>query len=121
MPARDVLLVEDNEDARETLGMLLKLAGHRVRSEADGFAGLRAALESPPDIMLVDIGLPHMDGYEVARRVRSQLDGSRPYLVAITGYGAPEDRQRAIDAGFDAHVVKPVDFDRLSEVLRRSG
>jgi signal transduction histidine kinase/CheY-like chemotaxis protein len=116
---RSVLLVEDNEDARETLEMLLRLAGHEVQAEGDGPAGLRRALELRPDIMLVDIGLPMMDGYEVARRIR-QADGAQPYLVAITGYGAPEDRQRAIDAGFDAHVVKPVDFDALTEVLRRA-
>jgi CheY-like chemotaxis protein len=69
--------------------------------------------------MLVDIGLPQMDGYEVARRLREATNGGRPYMVAVTGYGTPEDRQRAMDAGFDAHVVKPVDFDVLTEVLTR--
>ncbi len=118
MPACSVLVVEDNDDARETLQMLLQLAGHDVSSERDGPSGLRAALEKRPDVMLVDIGLPKMDGYEVARRLRDAANGARPYLVAITGYGTPEDRQRAIDAGFDAHVVKPVDFDALTEVLR---
>ncbi len=118
VPACSVLVVEDNDDARETLQMLLELAGHAVSSERDGPSGLRAALENRPDVMLVDIGLPKMDGYEVARRVRDAADGAHPYMVAITGYGTPDDRQRAIDAGFDAHLVKPVDFDALTEVLR---
>jgi signal transduction histidine kinase len=119
VPACDVLVVEDNEDARETLKMLLELSGHRVTEADDGPSGLRAALEGRPDVMLVDIGLPKMDGYEVARRVRDAANGGRPFMIAITGYGTPEDRQRAIDAGFDAHVVKPVDFNALTEVLRR--
>jgi signal transduction histidine kinase len=115
---RDVLIVEDNEDARETLRMLLQLSGHRVHSEADGPKGLERALQLRPEIMLVDIGLPRMDGYEVARRIRGS-DGMQPFLVAITGYGTPEDRQRAVDAGFDAHLVKPIDLDALNDVLRR--
>jgi signal transduction histidine kinase/ActR/RegA family two-component response regulator len=117
---RDVLVVEDNDDARETLKTLLELAGHRVRAEADGVAGLEAALASKPDVMLVDIGLPKMDGYELVRRVRDANDMQRPFLVAVTGYGTPEDRQRALDAGFDAHLVKPVEFDQLQEVLERA-
>lgn len=116
-PPREVLLVEDNEDARETLKLLLELAGHRVHVEADGQSGLDTALAIKPDIMLVDIGLPRMSGYEIARRIR--LAGEpNPYMIALTGYGAPEDRDRALEAGFDAHVVKPVDFNALTEVLR---
>jgi CheY-like chemotaxis protein len=116
---RDVLVVEDNADARETLGMLLELAGHRVHSASDGPEGLRAAMSVRPDVMLVDIGLPEMDGYEVARQVR-RIDGAnQPYMIALTGYGTPEDRQRALDAGFDEHLVKPVDFDALAAALQR--
>ena len=118
IPPRDVVIVEANDDARETLQMLLQLAGHRVHAEADGEAGLERALAVKPDIMLVDIGLPKMDGYEVARRMRA-ADGTRPYMIAITGYGTPEDRERALEAGFDAHVVKPVDFEALTQVLRQ--
>jgi signal transduction histidine kinase/CheY-like chemotaxis protein len=118
-PRCDVLVVEDNDDARETLQMMLEIAGHRVRSANDGPAGLQAAIDTHPDVMLVDIGLPKMDGYEVARRVRSAMDGDRPYLIAVTGYGTPEDRQRAMDAGFDTHIVKPVDFDKLTEHLAK--
>jgi CheY-like chemotaxis protein len=119
LPAREVLVVEDNADARETLSMLLELAGHRVHAAVDGPEGLRAALEVRPDIMLVDIGLPQMDGYEVARQLRRADGEHQPYMIAITGYGSPEDRQRALDAGFDAHLVKPVDFDALTTVLQR--
>jgi CheY-like chemotaxis protein len=116
-PSRHVLVVEDNDDARETLQMMLELAGHKVRAECDGPSGLQAALESRPDVMLVDIGLPKMDGYELARRLAAQGDGSRPYMIAVTGYGSPEDRQRALDAGFDAHLVKPLDFAALTEAM----
>jgi CheY-like chemotaxis protein len=111
--------VEDNNDARETLMRLLELSGHRVRAERDGEAGLRAALESPPEVALLDIGLPRMDGYELARRIRAATPpGARaPYLVAVTGYGLPEDRERSGAAGFDAHLVKPVDEAALEKLL----
>jgi len=116
--ARDILVVEDNADARETLQHLLQLAGHTVRTASDGVAGLQAALTQRPDIALVDIGLPLMDGYEVARRIRAaEAGGSRTLLVAVTGYGLPEDRERALQAGFDAHVVKPVDAQALEALL----
>ena len=114
---RDILVIEDNDDARETLCTLLGLSGHRVESAADGVAGLEKALAGSHDIMLVDVGLPRIDGYEVARRVRAAGGAHRPFLVAVTGYGAPEDRERAREAGFDAHLVKPVDLDELNRVL----
>jgi CheY-like chemotaxis protein len=117
---RDILVIEDNDDARETLCTLLGLSGHRVESAADGVDGLEKALSGTHDIMLVDVGLPRMDGYEVARRIRSADGERRPYLVAVTGYGAPEDHERAMEAGFDAHLVKPVDFGALNEVLARA-
>ncbi|HUP31019.1 MAG TPA: ATP-binding protein [Usitatibacter sp.] len=114
---RHILVVEDNADARETLGMLLSMAGHRVDTADDGPSGLASALAERPEVALVDIGLPRMDGYEVARRLRSNAGGYRPYLVALTGYGLPEDRERALAAGFDAHVVKPVDPAVLDQLL----
>jgi len=114
--AREILIVEDNADARETLQHLLELAGHTVRTAGDGVAGLQAILTARPDIALVDIGLPLMDGYEVARRARA-AEGAHTLLVAVTGYGLPEDRERALAAGFDAHVVKPVDTQALEELL----
>ncbi len=84
---------------------------------ADGAAGLAAALVSRPDVVLVDVGLPKMDGYEVARRIRGAAGSWRPLLVALTGYGLPEDRARALEAGFDAHLVKPVDQTELEALL----
>jgi signal transduction histidine kinase len=117
---RDILIVEDNPDAAETLRGLLELSGHRVRVERDGPAGLRALLSSSPQIALVDVGLPGMDGYELVRRARGSLDGRRPpYMVALTGYGLPEDRARALASGFDEHLTKPVDAETLTRVLAR--
>jgi signal transduction histidine kinase len=119
VPARDILIVEDNTDARETLRKLLEFAGHRVRTASDGAAGVEAALAALPEVALVDIGLPKLDGYEVAKRIRAAADGSRRplLLVALTGYGLEEDRERAFAAGFDAHLVKPVAEDELERLL----
>jgi signal transduction histidine kinase/CheY-like chemotaxis protein len=120
MEPRDVLVVEDNDDARETLCRLLELDGHRVRAAADGVAGLEAVRAAVPEIALIDVGLPRMDGYELARRIRLEIDGpKRPYLVAVTGYGLPEDRERTREAGFDLHLVKPVDPADLAGVLAK--
>jgi two-component system CheB/CheR fusion protein len=117
---RDVLVVEDNDDARETLRRLLELEGHRVRVAADGVSGLEAVRAAAPEIALIDVGLPKMDGYELARRIREEFAGARrPYLVAVTGYGLPEDRNRTREAGFDLHLVKPVDAATLADVLER--
>jgi len=119
--ARDVLIVEDNADAAETLRRLLELAGHRVRVARDGLAGLEALLSGPAQIALVDIGLPGMDGYELARRMRATLDDrARPFMVAVTGYGLPEDRSLALAAGFDEHLTKPIDAAALARVLAHS-
>ena len=115
-PPRDILIVEDNADARETLRKLLELQGHRVRVAAEGNAALEVVRARPPEVALVDIGLPGIDGYEVARRVRAT--GKRVTLIALTGYGLPEDRRRTAEAGFDLHLVKPVDYEKLAEALR---
>jgi CheY-like chemotaxis protein/two-component sensor histidine kinase len=111
-----ILLVEDNADARQMLQMLLTLAGHEVDSAPDGVTGLEKAAANRPDIVLIDLGLPGLDGYEVARRLRA---GGRSDLglIALTGYGQPNDRQAALAAGFDVHVVKPVDPSNLSAVI----
>jgi two-component system, sensor histidine kinase len=114
--ARHVLVIEDNADAREMLRMALELDGHRVETAADGTSGVETALRTTPDLVLVDIGLPGLDGYAVARRLRAAL-GHRVTLVALTGYGQSEDRRRTSEAGFDAHLVKPVDPDVLSRAL----
>jgi two-component system, sensor histidine kinase len=109
---RRILVVEDNEDARAMLRLVLSLAGQEVHDAADGPAGLEAALRLRPDVALIDVGLPGFDGHELARRLRATL-GPTIHLVALTGYGQPEDRRRAQEAGFDAHLVKPVDPDAL--------
>ncbi|MEP6651759.1 MAG: hybrid sensor histidine kinase/response regulator [Myxococcales bacterium] len=113
---RRVLLVEDNADNRELLQELLELEGYEVAVAVDGGEGVSRALETSPDIAIVDIGLPVMDGYEVARRVRAAL-GDQVTLVALTGYGRPEDRRRAAEAGFDTQLTKPVDLGDLRNVL----
>lgn len=119
IPQRDILIVEDNQDAAETLRRLLELVGHRVRVERDGAAGLEAILMRPPELALIDVGLPRMSGYEVAKRVRGADDRRPPFLVAVTGYGLPEDRERALAAGFDDHLVKPVALEALEAMLAR--
>jgi CheY-like chemotaxis protein len=115
---RTILVIEDNADARAALVALLELDGWTVEPAADGAEGIEIARAKNVDAALVDIGLPGMDGYEAARRMR-QLPGRRLFLVALTGYGQPEDRERTAEAGFDAHLVKPVDPVELSAVLTR--
>ena len=114
---RRVLIVEDNADAREMLGTVLSSAGHEVREADTGAAALGAVAMFRPDVGLIDIGLPGVDGYEVARRLRATDGGKGMLLVALTGYGQPEDRRRARAAGFDAHLTKPVLPEQLAEVL----
>ncbi len=116
-----VLLVEDNPDAADSLTMLLELLGHCVRAVHDGLAALEAARANPPEVMLVDIGLPGIDGYEVARRVRRDPALRHIVLVALTGYGRDEDKQQAMAAGFDYHLAKPVNPDALSGLVARLG
>jgi signal transduction histidine kinase len=108
-----VLVVEDNGDARESLALLLRRHCGVVATEADGRAGLDRVVREPFDVMLVDIGLPSLDGYEIARQVVERLGKGRPLLVAMTGYGQPEDRRRALEVGFDLHLIKPLSVDAL--------
>jgi signal transduction histidine kinase/DNA-binding response OmpR family regulator len=112
---RDILVVEDNADIRETLGELLRRRGHAVREAEGGRAALELARDLAPEVALVDIGLPELDGFEVAERLREMAPEVR--LVALTGYGRAEDRRRGAEAGFLAHLVKPVDIDELSAVI----
>jgi CheY-like chemotaxis protein len=118
--ALQVLVVEDNRDAAESLASLLRLWGHDVRTSHDGRSGLKAARSYRPHVVLLDIGLPGMDGYAVARTLRGEF-GRDMRLVAVTGYGQDEDRRKALAAGFDAHLVKPADLEALSAVLAASG
>jgi CheY-like chemotaxis protein len=113
---RSILIIEDNADARDALRVLLELEGHAVEAAGEGQQALDLARAKDPDIALVDIGLPGIDGYEIARRVRAR-DPRRPILIALTGYGQPEDRQRATEAGFDDVLVKPVDPTALANLL----
>jgi PAS domain S-box-containing protein len=115
-PPADVLLIEDNDDARQSLRALLEHEGHRVAETADGTSGLNRDATMRPDIVLIDIGLPGLDGYEVARRIRARR-GTDPILVAITGYGQIDDQRRSLEAGFDAHLTKPVSPDQLTGLL----
>jgi signal transduction histidine kinase/integral membrane sensor domain MASE1/ActR/RegA family two-component response regulator len=116
-----ILVVEDNDDAREMLCQLVRLLGHEVHEATDGPAAVDGALRLKPDFTVVDIGLPGMDGYEVARRIRANTAGRGLKLVALTGYGRREDRERALGAGFDEHLVKPIDPARLAAMLSASG
>jgi signal transduction histidine kinase len=113
-----ILIVDDNEDAAETLAMMLSLDGHEARTAFDGAVALSKVRDWTPDIVLLDIGLPGMDGYEVARQLRNDPSIGNIRLIALTGYGQPEDKQRAIDSGFDAHLVKPIAPELLAEALR---
>jgi signal transduction histidine kinase len=112
-----ILIVEDNDDARESLRLMLELDGHDVLTAATGEDGVDRALTDGPAIALVDLGLPGLDGFEVARRLRAAPQGADIHLVAITGYGQPMDRARTRAAGFDAHLVKPVDPTKLRALL----
>jgi CheY-like chemotaxis protein len=114
---RRVLLIEDNRDAREMLRMLLELAGHVVYDAAEGRRGLELLDSQHLDVAIIDIGLPGLDGYQVARRIREHPNGRDMLLLALTGYGFPSDRQHSIEAGFDHHLVKPVDTDALTQLL----
>jgi CheY-like chemotaxis protein len=103
---RRILVIEDNVDARVMLRGMLEMKRHEVYEATEGLAGLEAALRLRPDVAVIDIGLPGMDGYEVARRIRATV-GAAMRLIALTGYGQPEDRRQALEVGFDAHLVKP--------------
>ena len=114
---RRVLVVEDSADARQSLRLLLEMAGHEVEACEDGPSGLARLRAFQPDVALIDLGLPGMDGYAVAREARGRPETRAIRLVAVTGYGQAEDRRRALAAGFDLHVTKPVDASMLDEVL----
>jgi PAS domain S-box-containing protein len=114
-----VLIVDDNVDSVESLAILLEMAGHDARTAHDGPTALETARAFRPRVVLLDIGLPRMDGYEVARRIRQEPGLAGTTLIALTGYGQEEDRRRSREAGFDRHLVKPVDPEELREVLRQ--
>jgi signal transduction histidine kinase/ActR/RegA family two-component response regulator len=112
-----ILLADDNQDSVESLALLLTLRGSEVRTARDGWEAVEAAAAYGPDVVLLDIGMPRLNGYEAARKIREQSRGERMVLIALTGWGQEEDRQRSTEAGFDFHLVKPVDFAALEKLL----
>ena len=114
---RRVVVIEDNADIRETLHMLLTLWGHDVITAADGLSGVHRVLDNRPDIALIDVGLPLMNGYEVAREIRRRIPAGAVRLIAVTGYGQPADKDRALQAGFDTHLLKPIAPEVLERLL----
>ena len=112
-----ILVADDNKDAAETLAALLQMMEHEVRVVYDGSAAVQAALEFDPQLVLLDIGMPKLNGYDACRQIRAQAGGSARTLVAITGWGQPDDRRCSEEAGFDHHLVKPIDMAALSQVL----
>jgi CheY-like chemotaxis protein len=121
VPARRVLVIEDNTDSAETLRELLDLAGHEVEVARDGAEGLAKARALLPDVILCDIGLPVMDGYQVARAIRALPSLAGTTLVALTGYALPEDQRLAAEAGFAHHLAKPAPFAEIERVLAGCG
>jgi signal transduction histidine kinase/integral membrane sensor domain MASE1/CheY-like chemotaxis protein len=121
VPARRIVIIEDNADSRETLRVLFEIYGHEVHEAADGPAGVALVLRLRPDATFVDVGLPGFDGYEVARRIRASPAGQSLYLVALTGYGLPSDQELARTAGFNTHLVKPVHPSQVNALLRDLG
>jgi CheY-like chemotaxis protein len=116
-PRRRILIVDDNHDGAESLAMMLELDGHQTHTAHDGLQALEAVERLRPDVVLLDIGLPKINGFEVCRRIRSEPWGKALTLVALTGWGQEEDRRRSKEAGFDEHLVKPVDVKSLVRVL----
>ena len=112
-----MLLVDDNVDAAQSMATLLELAGHTVRVVHNGSDALEAAAAEPPDAIVLDIGLPGMDGYEVARALRARSNLRRTKLIALSGFGRDEDKQCAHEAGFDAHMIKPANLESLQEAI----
>jgi len=117
MTPRHVLIAEDHSDSRESLRLLLEASGHRVDAARNGDEAVELALSNPPEIALIDIGLPGLDGYDVAREIRGSDGADAVYLVALTGYGQPLDRRRALESGFNEHLVKPLNRDKLLRLM----
>jgi len=110
-------VVEDNSDLREGLCELLREWGHGVELAQNGLEAIERCIETRPRVALIDIGLPDVNGFEVARRIRSLLDSNEIYLVALTGHATSSDLQMAVDSGFDTHIAKPIPFEKLKDLL----
>lgn len=116
-PGHRILLADDNRDALDSLATLLQCDGHEVHTAGDGAEALEVAAQCRPNVALLDIGMPKLDGYEVARRIRAEPWGKSTVLIALTGWGQDEDRRRSAEVGFDTHLVKPLDPTTLSSLL----
>ena len=115
-----IMVVDDNRDAADSMAMLLRAAGHWVEVAYDGDEALAAGARTRPEVMLIDIGMPGMNGYELARAVRAQSWSERTLIIALTGWGQENDKRRSREAGIDHHLVKPVELAALDELLRRA-
>jgi CheY-like chemotaxis protein len=115
-----VLIIEDNRDAREMFRIMLELSGHEVLEAEEGVSGLELLKSNRPDVAVIDVGLPGLNGYEVARRFREEPDSSAVVLVALTGYGTPEAQERSRKSGFNYHLIKPANGEALEEIMREA-
>ncbi len=116
-PKSRILVVDDNKDSALSLAMVLEFMGYQTRTAFDGIEAVEAAEEMKPDVVLLDIGLPRMNGYDAARKIRELPGGDAIYLIAVTGWGQDEDRRRSADSGFNLHMVKPVDPVAIEKLL----
>jgi CheY-like chemotaxis protein len=116
-----IVVIDDNVDANESLNAVLQVMGHEVSAAFDGTAGFELIRDTHPKLVVCDIGLPGMDGYQIIARVRETMKDELPVMIALTGYGQPEDRARALAAGFDHHLTKPVDVEELLRVIAAQG
>ena len=117
MPLSRILVVDDNHDSADSLAMLLTLGGHEVHTAHDGLAAVDAARTFRPRVVIMDVGMPRLNGYEAARIIRAEPWGKDIVLIALTGWGQEEDKRRTAEAGFDAHLIKPVDHVAFEELL----
>src|SRR5262245_7270357 len=115
--ARRILILDDNRDSADTLSLLLRLSGHETHAAYEPIEAMNAASTMRPDVILLDIGLPKISGYEVCRQLRSQPWGKSVVMVALTGWGQDDDRRKSREAGFDHHMTKPVDYGQLLTIL----
>ncbi len=114
---RRILVVDDSQDTAQALAMLLRMNGSEVDVAPDGIQAIQRAAFFTPDVVLLDLGLPWIHGYDVCREIRRRQAASRPLIIAVTGHNQPEDRKKSLEAGFDAHLVKPIDFAVLTKLI----
>ncbi|MCZ4501116.1 MAG: hypothetical protein JWQ74_3673, partial [Marmoricola sp.] len=114
---RKILVVDDNHDAAETLSIFLKLKGNEVQVRYDGYVGIKLAESFLPDVVVLDIGMPGLDGYQSCRLMRDSVWGGTMTIIALTGYGQEDDIRKSMEAGFDAHLLKPVDIKQLMSII----